>query len=413
MSEKINVTVVGGGFSALTVAFFLNKAGFDVQVRNPQAHWGGLMSTKTTPHGLVEMGPNAIIADSLVEDLAQEIGIELLPHLSSANKKYLFHKKFKRWPIKPWENFSLLYFGLRFKLFKKGLEPKPGENLHQWGKRTLGEGITKNVLSVAMQGIYAAEAKKLSAELIVPAILNKKPVPPGKLKGSVAPRWGMGDWINGLVNDLEKKGVNLVKNSKLENKPKGIVVLATSLKGAKTILGQWGDHRGFLLNKIPLVNLISATIFIKPNGKEQKGFGGLFPRNQGVAASGVVFNNYVFEGRVSQGVRSETWIYSSELLKSEEDMLKRDDQEMIDIIKNDRRKVGFGDTELIHAELNRWSECIPLYSVEMNKIIQHTPMVQEQVYLHGNYLGGLGLAKILWQSRELARRLKQDFLPKD
>lgn len=411
MSET-HVTVIGGGFSALTSAYFLKKAGFNVSVRNPQEEWGGLMQTIVTPHGLVERGPNAIIADSLVEGLAQEIGLELYPHKKAANKKYIYNKGFRRFPVGFGDVFSLVNFGIKYKFFKSSLKPKEDENLYQWGKRTLGENVTKNIISVVVQGIYATDAKKLSAELIVPHLLGGKSVPRGQLKGSISPRWGMGDWIKGLCQYLERADVNLIKNSKLENQPKGLTVLATSLKGAKNLLGNWGDHRGFLLNKIKLIDLVTVTIFLKPSGNEKKGFGCLFPRGQGILSSGVVFNDCVFSDRVSQGLRSETWILSSELIKGDMDILNMENQEILEIVLNDRRKCGLGTTELVHYEVNKWPEAIPLYSTEMKRILDLVPICKDSVYLHGNYLGRLGLSKILFQSRELAKKLKTDHLAK-
>src|SRR5262245_18748812 len=94
------ITVVGSGFSGLSAAYFLSKAGFAVEVYEKATRVGGLLDTMSTPHGLIETAANGIVTTPLVENMARDIGVNLLKPLKSSRKRYIFRRgRPHRWPM--------------------------------------------------------------------------------------------------------------------------------------------------------------------------------------------------------------------------------------------------------------------------------------------------------------------------
>src|SRR3954471_17008863 len=101
-APKRPVTVVGAGFSGLAAAFYLSRAGFQVEVIEAQAQPGGLISTARTPIGLVESAANALLNSRRVEELFGLCGLELVFTKPDAQKRFIFRRgSARRWPLGP------------------------------------------------------------------------------------------------------------------------------------------------------------------------------------------------------------------------------------------------------------------------------------------------------------------------
>ena len=146
-----------------------------------------------------------------------------------------------------------------------------------------------------------------------------------------------------------------------------------------------------------------STCFFAPQDSDLKGFGCLFPRGQGFHALGVLFNDCLFEGH-SRGARSETWILGG---AGQDDIVACDQEQILRRILEDRARLGSDFVRPLHFELTGWPRAIPHYTVEWEATLKAGLRAEPPLYLHGNYLGGLGLSKIYSASRALASRLRQ------
>ena len=76
-----SIQVIGAGFTGTLAAFLLAERGHRVTVIDASEHPGGLISTLPHPRGDIETAANGFIAHPLLERVADEIGVKLVPDL--------------------------------------------------------------------------------------------------------------------------------------------------------------------------------------------------------------------------------------------------------------------------------------------------------------------------------------------
>ncbi|HMN69093.1 MAG TPA: hypothetical protein PKC28_11185, partial [Bdellovibrionales bacterium] len=158
------------------------------------------------------------------------------------------------------------------------------------------------------------------------------------------------------------------------------------------------------LERCESLPLVAVTAFFPRTERDLDGFGCLFPKLENFTASGVLFNGSVFSGR-EEGLRSETWIFGGD---DQPEAVTWSDGETLTHLLRDRRRLNGQDDEPAHFEVTRWPRAIPCYSVDWERALDSLK-VPAPLYLHGNYMGALGLARILDRSRKLAQTIKENY----
>lgn len=396
------VHIIGAGFAGLTLALRLAEKGAQVHLYEKSARVGGLLGTIKTEYGLAEQAANALIRTEASERLFRELGIEALSPLKSSKKRFIWRKIPKAWPLSFSETLTLVIKFLPKILFaRKSLNPQKLETLKAWGHKNLGTGATSYLLEPAMQGIYAAEAKNLSSSLILGPMFQAKKKNK-RYKGMLTGPEGMQDLVDKLEERLRQLGVSIHLNStvQIEDLTSGIVVVATSMSAAATVVAKRSDKLAQLLKSLPTTSLLSAKLFFKQGQEKYCGFGCLIPRKDGYNSLGVLFNSYIFAGRNKS--YNETWI-----LSGTPELFKIEDAQVLKLIAEERfQLLGFKDA-LLDYRLDRWVNALPLYGLELEKALQNISSLEKEagLRLHGNYLGGLGLSKILERSEVLAEEI--------
>ena len=209
--------------------------------------------------------------------------------------------------------------------------------------------------------------------------------------------------IQGLVTWLKDHQVKIKYETEVIWDPKikdWKWVIATGPAAAAKILH---EHKiSTYLNNIEVSPIVSITAFFHPLDARTKGFGILFPRDQGIRALGVLFNNEIFEGR--SDYRSETWIYGG---ATDHEICDAPDAELMSQFLKDRKAVERGISKPLHYRIQRWSSAIPHYTVNLEKMLEELPDIPN-TYLMGNYLGGLGLSKIVDRAYFLSEQIAME-----
>ena len=396
MSGK-SVAVLGAGFSGLTLAYALKKRGLDVEVFESRAAAGGLIQT-TYQKVLVEAAAHALLASADVEELFKDLQIELVKAGYVSNSKWIFRNTPKKWP---------LTFKESFKAFGIPKKPVPGETVEEWVQRSSSSTLCDFVVAPGLQGVYGAQPEQLSATLIAGGFLNKSLKPKkAHLSGSVAPLNGMAELMQKLAQNVKVHFNSFETVESLENRFRSVVV-ATSIRDASKLLQQVNSELAAQLADVPLVSLLSATISFKNKSNRIQGFGCLFPKKENFESLGVLFNSDIFPKR---GQNSETWIFAGDHAdESSQMLLKR--------ILSDRKRIEAQDIDVDFCEMHRWPQVLPLYGLRLEKLLAQWPepspfefgaKVRDRIYLSGNYLGGIGLAKILSYNKRLAARIEKE-----
>ncbi|MBY0452011.1 MAG: hypothetical protein K2P92_03175, partial [Bdellovibrionaceae bacterium] len=177
---------------------------------------------------------------------------------------------------------------------------------------------------------------------------------------------------------------------------------------------------GAELKALPRVDLSSVNIAFS-EVKSLKGFGCLFPADQHFYSMGVLFNSDIFENRSyfskataeqkNSDVENETWI-TADVSSSDESLLEK--------ILIDRQRLTGLRQQPLWARINRWPRGLPLYGLELEKWLSKRNQIDSvengcrltelpfPTYLTGNYLGVIGLARILSYNLRLAERIKKE-----
>lgn len=389
------------------------KKGYEVTLVEKQDRLGGMIGTRKLPLGLVETAANALLSNEVVERVARDLQLELVKTLPSAKRRYIFRSRPRRIPLGFDGCGKVASFLFRYFTKSPWIFPLEGESIDQWGKRVLGKEATEYLLVPALTGIYAGDAKRLSASLILNRMLRGIRPPKGKRKGSVAPRGGMYDWILGFEDFFLKHG-GIRSKEPIFALPTVFAIPAHELA---TYQDQIPDLWQFC-SKIEYLPLVSATLFFSEStspdattstsksGKGRNpridGFGCLFPKNEGIRALGMLSNASIFPDRCWKGF-SETWISGGAL---DPTILEMQDTEIVKSLLQDRKKIFPSTMELAmetavepeHWEICRWPKAIPHYTVELEfllKELEKRKFREKQFSLFGTYLGDLGLARIL------------------
>lgn len=386
------ISVIGAGFSGLVTAYFLTKAGRGVRVFEKTNRAGGLIRTIRTEHGLVETAANGLLNSARLETMCADIGVPLIETRREGRRRYIYRSQPRQVPLQAGE---IARVGLSLANNVGRLGPQPFESIASWGERVLGQDATDYLLTPALGGIYAGDPQRLSASLIfgraaLPDHLKTYRPQKGKLRGTVAPPDGMQQLIDGLCDYLKEAGVEFNFNHEAPNINGEPVIVCLSASAAAAYLAQTSRELSERLGQIEMLSLVTATCFYEPSAAGLKGFGCLFPSDQGFRARGVLFNHCIFEGR-GPG-HSETWIFGGAL---DPDALMLDDFALSAVISSDRQRLFESVDQPVATHITRWHNALPHYSIELERILTTLPAPPQNTGLAGNYLGRIGLAKIL------------------
>ncbi|MBS1970143.1 MAG: FAD-dependent oxidoreductase [Bdellovibrionales bacterium] len=396
MTKK--VVVVGGGFSGLVTAYYLSRRGMDVELHEASSRLGGLLGSERLESGLVETAANGFILNDALVELLEDIGLEYIRPLKGARKRFIFRDGFKRWPLNIFETFGLISKALpRFFFRRPSFRPQTDETVWTWGLRCLNRAATRYLLSPALQGIYAGDVHRMSAELILGPMFGGQKQ---KYRGTVSFKKGMGEFVAAIEKKLVHQGVKIHLNSfyQIENFAVPHVVCVSAAATAK-VLEKAAPAVGAMLSQIEVLPVLSATVFFeKPRFKIQ-GFGVLFPDDQQYRVLGILSPTHIFENRGPE--YSETWIFGG---AHSPEVLEKSNEQILELIQSERTRI-FGLTDKVREyRMHPWPKALPHYTLEHKKLLSELQL-PKNLYLNGNYMGVIGLSKILIRSKELAQKV--------
>lgn len=412
IKSKSQVSIIGGGFSGLTLAYELVKQGVSVTLFEKSPKHGGLIQSYRTDQMLVETGANALIHNEEVHNLFLNLGLPYFKVKKESKRRFFFHQsELKQWPLGFFETVLLLFRVLKiiFKGFSRA-KPIERETVYQWGLRLLGKAFTEQVLGTALNGVYAGNIEEMSASLILGRFFRQKKSGQRKYKGSIAPENGMGQLIDKLKSHLSDQGVIFVQQEVLSLKDfDHPVVLAVSLSH----LSRFRQEVDFACDHLTMLPLVRATISIQSPQNKIEGFGALFCPDEGLKSLGVLANTMIFEERGP--VYNESWIIGG--TRSPE-VLNFSNEEVKKLITHERSILFSRSTKALESiseiEVIRWPQALPHYDLRLEDWLESLSkkkfvnQQKQKIYLTGNYLGRLGLSQIYEMNQELAVKIKNE-----
>lgn len=407
------VRIVGGGVSALTLAFELSERKVPFEIYEGSDRLGGLLRTKMLNSGPVELAANGILWSPDLQILLTKLNLRpIFPKPTAKNRWFYDGVNKSRWPLNWAETLRVLVYGFKFIFFKQSLVPSTSETIGDYFGRHLGRQAFSKMIRPALQGIYGPSTDRLSASLILDKYfspsLSKKNVDKKGLR-TASFNGGLQDLVSALATAVTQRGtVYLSRRVRLSdfNLNSGPVVLCTDLNSTIELLKP--DYPQVLPEPLPqMAGLVSVTCFFrKSDGPAPlSGFGCLWAGETKSAVLGVLFNSEIFEGRAKDGLRSETWILDHGLLGTLRDQL------VLDVVLEERKALYGVSQEPLEFHVQRWPTALPIYDARLQNWTQglgpfgERALAATPIRLHGNYLGEIGLSGLCRRSRELADRL--------
>jgi len=377
------VRVIGAGLSGLATAWYLAEGGARVHVIEAAGSAGGLIHTLRTPEGLVETAAPAFTSSDRVLALFSAAGVEACGPNPAATKRYIFRGgRPRRWPLSPVEtSATLLRFGTAW--ISRRHRPRGEESLGEWGRRVIGPFALEWLLAPAAQ-IYAASPDALSAA----AILG------GRRRGGtrISPRRGMQELVDRLVERLGGRGVRFSFNQRVTAlDPSVPTAICTEAPAAARLLLSHAPRLAAALGRIRMVSLVTVTAFFQPSANDLRGGGVLFPRSSKVGALGVLFNTDIFPER--SHLRSETWIYSG------------DDEDLRPQLEADRAVLTGRAERPVAVYITPRPNVLPLYDDAVRRVASAVEELPPTLAVAGNYLGSLGVSRLVDGGAAAAARL--------
>lgn len=404
--SKPRIHIVGAGFSGLSVAYLLAKSQkFDISIFEKNDQVGGMISSSYKDGFLVEKAANSILCTDEIIQFLDEIGAHYVTPLKTAKKRFFYRESITRWPLNLAETLYLIpriVFHLLTR--KKFISFKLNETVAHWSHRYLGKSFTKYILSPGLQGIYAISADHLDAKTLLGSLLERKKE---KYKGIVSGKKGMLDLIHTLEKNTLNLGVKILKNQTYDfSLPSEIVILATSAKDAAQTLMLKDQIWAAEIKKIQTNHIMTVTCRIKSTQRPQ-GFGCLISENNETKCLGVLFNSDIFENRTQNYEISETYIFS----RSEAEKINQFNPDELKSYMDETRKIILKENQQIEEIFTTyWPEGLPIYNHILADFQNKHAQPKNNIYLHGNYVAGIGLSKIFKNSIHIANSIIKDQL---
>jgi protoporphyrinogen/coproporphyrinogen III oxidase len=474
----MRTAIIGGGVAGLAAAYELEKSrasGSAVQYTlfEASARLGGVISSEVAGGAVLEHGPDSFLTEkTAAAELAREIGLgnDLVGSNDGNRKTYILVRN-RLVPLP-----DGLMFLVPTRLVPTALTPlfspltkarmalevlrpprRPGnedESVAALVERHYGAEVVERLADPLLSGIYGGDAAQLSAQTVLPRLVEMEkefgsltrgmlaarrrmrarssPAANGNGRPAVprstftALRGGMQQLVDALAERIDPIAVRLsTPVSALSKAANGwkvrsgsftgsydAVVVATPGWAAGVLLGQVDPELGEELSAIPYSSSITVNLVYDERslGQLPEGFGFLVPASEKRAMLACTFVHRKFLGRTPPGkavLRAFLGGVKNEALLAESDET---------LLATVRRELGeiLSDTALARGiepeftKVSRWRRAMAQYAVGHQRRTQRIAglvAAHEGLRLVGNAYDGIGVSDCIRLGRQAAREL--------
>ena len=448
-----DVIIIGAGIAGLSAGVELHKNNVDFQVLETSSRVGGSIETINIDDCLIETGPqtfSSISKETL--DLVKDLNIEdfLIEADSVSKKRFVYYNnKLNSVPVSlsDFIRTELLSKDAKMTLFEDLFIKKSGneESVEEFFTRRFGREVLKNLIQPYLNGVYAGDVKKLSANSVFPKLkeleekhnsiivgfvlsqLSKLFQSPFKKLTVYSFKDGLGFLIKELHEKLKTKItlnvkdieitrakdfyiVNFKSNNKVINYTANTILFA--IPAYKLINFSYllpdvyiNDYFNLEYEPIAVINQLVEKSNVKNN---LNGFGYLCTKEPHRKLLGTIWASSIFPGRAPQGKALLTSYlggahYRKVAEQSEEEISSLVSKEVSDILE-----VSPPDSiKTLHIKIH--PHAIPQYNLghsDKVKRIEELMDTNAGLFFTGNYLYGISLNDTIKTSKITVERRK-------
>lgn len=448
----MSITIVGGGISGLSLAYFLleKDPGLEIRVLEAENRPGGKICSDSTDGFLCERGVNGFLDNKpLTLELAGKLLLNPLRSNDAAKKRFIYSRG-RLYPL-PESPQAFLFSGLlspcgRGRIFYEVLSPKgkeEDETLASFAKRRLGKEAYEKLIDPMASGIYAGDPERMSLKSCFPRIhelerkygslikallkLQKEAKKSGK---SVGPGPGgkltsFYDGMETIVRSLREflgqrllvsKGVKAVDKREdrytlyLEDgsvMESDMVILACPAYAASEILRDFDPVLAAHLSEIPYPAVSVACLGFRQEDIRHNlnGFGFLVPASEKRKILGTLWDSSIFPNRAPEGyVLLRSMIGGARA----SELAMKDEARVTGIVLDELRDIMGIDVSPDFVRVYRHEKAIPQYNVGHAARLQEIDTAvsgYRGLFLTGNAYRGIGVNDCIENSYKLAGEL--------
>lgn len=469
----MRIAIIGGGIAGLAAAFELEKAraaggSVEYTLYEARPQLGGSLASEIVNGTVLERGPDSFLTEKpAAAELCRELGLgaDLLPSNDAARKTFIVVRNrlvalpdglMFLVPTKLVPTALTRLFSFRTKV-RMALEllhpPRPGghdESVAALVERHFGQEAVDRLADPLLSGIYGGDATQLSAQTVLPRLVEmetkygsltrgmlaahrkmralKKNSSKGSNGGAVftALRGGMQQLVDAItarlkpacvrtatpVNAIEKTAAGWIVEANDVKQEFDALIMAAPAWAAGDLLARVDPALGAELSAIPYSSSVTVNLIYNENsiGPLPEGFGFLVPAVEGRAMLACTFVHRKILGRTPPGKA----VFRAFLggMKRDEFLAESDDSLIATVRREMSEILGATAIPLAavpeHAQVSRWHRAMAQYGVghkERMRRVKDRVVALPGLRLAGNAYDGIGVPDCIRLGRKAAREL--------
>ena len=448
------IVIIGAGISGLTIAYLLNKLGYDITVLEKKKEPGGSIETSFEKGFLFDRGPNSgLETHPLIGQLVEELGLqnELVYANKEGNKRYILrNNELHPLPMSPPAFIKTKLFSTTAKLrllsepFMRGSNDGYYQSISEFVQRRLGKEFLDYAINPFVAGVYAGNPEELSVKSAFPKLYELEEKYGGLIIGTlrsmrerkkraekskqsakmfsfkngmqIFPR-AITEYLNNKVylesevNSIHKNGNGFTIHYQHEGKAKIIdcnkIISAVPAYVAANLFNNMDAELTRHLNKVyyPPV-LVLYLAYKKENIKQPlDGFGFLIPSKERKSFLGAIWSSVIFPNRSDDRTATFTLFVGG---SRNPEVGSTDKEILIRKVKNEFENIMGITSEPTFITYRYWSKAIPQYNVgyiEHEKYFDEFEKQNTGIFLAGNYRGGISIGDCIKSAQEIAEKV--------
>ena len=438
--------VVGGGPSGLAAAWKASVeadragASLEIVVLEADDQVGGKARTEHAADLLIETGPQGFLDDQpVLREMIDACGLkgEVLAPEPAANRRYIYRggklRELSRSPLAFARSGLLGPLGLA----RLAMEPLvrsrqdgntegvagEDESLYDFAARRMGRQAARRLIAPVVLGIFAGDARKLSAAAAFPRLVameraygslfkamragrRRGAPPPGhrtflegiqSLPRAVAALPGIEVRCNQRVTAIERRGKAFTVTSSAGDVGADAVVAAADLPAAADLVDGVSAAAAGELRQIesPPMAVVHTAFEAGAAAHIEPAYGFLVARGEGIRMLGCQYETATFRGRGPDGTFLARSLFGGSIDAEAADL---GDVQLVDLPLRELRRPAGIDAEPTWTSVARWPHAIPQYAPGHPQRVARIEAALDPIagfHLAGNALHGVGLSRAI------------------
>ncbi|WP_082151149.1 protoporphyrinogen oxidase [Chromobacterium sp. LK1] len=435
------IVVIGAGVSGLSCAWQLRRRGVEAVVLEASARVGGKVLSLDLEPGLMEAGPNTLLADEALWQWLLELGLTPLTPAPGPQRRYvLLHGQYRALPANPAALLAGSYFswGAKWRLLSEPWRRSTAaeaETVADFFRRRLGEEVLAKAVDPFVGGVFAGDPETLLMAECLPGLAAAE-----REAGSMAlgmwRRWRRGDarckrmctlpgglssLAQRLARDLDVRlecpaqGLERVDDGWRVLTPQGplparAVVLALPAPQAASLLSvcepEWA--RACAAVRYAPLTVVATMAADEDLHRPLAGFGALHPAAEGALALGHLMSSRTYPHTAAPGARLVTSFIGG---SRQAELAALPDPALLQRLNLELARLFGLRGAPLSQRVVRWPQALPQGTAAMAALRPLAAAASARgLHACANWLDGVSLPDCLAKGRALADRLAEQAL---